>query len=370
MQKTEFLTDFSVITPTAQIGTPQHGWRAKCLQRLVRLELPVPATVALPAATVRGIAAGQMVDCRAILQQFGELPLISVRPSPENPDWGGPATILNIGFNAARHARLVQTHGQAAADALYLRFVQGYAVHVARLDPDMFDGVQPGAEGLRDALRSYQLEMDEPFPEDPARQLADVLRSMARAWEGTTARLLRQAKGAPAEAALGLVVQQMAQGIGQGISGSGVMQFVDPVTGDPLVKGRYLGQSQGRDALTKGEALYLTRDKRGPSLEDLAPEVFAELLRHGAVCRARPVCATPCAAISWRWTSPSPKTRRVNWPMFCAPWRGPGRARRRGFCAKPRARRPRRLWGWWCSRWRRASGRGFLGLASFSLSIR
>ncbi|MBL8562726.1 MAG: pyruvate, phosphate dikinase [Gemmobacter sp.] len=287
MQKTEFLTDFTVITPTAQIGTPQHGWRAKCLQRLVRLELPVPATVALPAGTVRGIAAGQMVDCRAILEQFGEAPLISVRPSPENPDWGGPATILNIGFNAARHARLVETHGQAAADALYLRFVQGYAVHVARLDPDMFEGLEPGAASLRDALRSYQMEMDEPFPEDPARQLAEVLRSMARAWEGTTARLLRQAKGAPAEAALGLVVQQMAQGIGQGISGSGVIQFVDPVSGDPQVKGRYLGQSQGRDALTKGEALYLTRDKRGPSLEDLAPEVFADLLRHGAICRQR-----------------------------------------------------------------------------------
>ncbi|WP_149142596.1 putative PEP-binding protein [Gemmobacter caeruleus] len=287
MPKNDFLTDFTVITPTSQITTPQHGWRAKCLQRLVRLDLPVPETVALPAGTVRAIAAGQMVDCRAILSHFGEAPLISVRPSPENPDWGGPATILNIGFNAARHVRLAQTHGQVAADALYLRFVQGYAVHVARLDPDMFEGLEPGHDSLREALRSYQLEMDEPFPEDPARQLAEVLRSMSRAWEGTTARLLRQAKGAPAEAALGLVVQQMAQGIGQGISGSGVMQFVDPVSGDPLVKGRYLGQSQGRDALTTGAALFLTRDKRGPSLEELAPEVFAELIRHGAVCRER-----------------------------------------------------------------------------------
>ena len=287
MQKLEFLTDFTVITPTAQIATAQHGWRAKCLQRLIRLELPVPETVALPATTVRGIAAGQMVDCAAILAQFGAEALISVRPSPENPDWGGPGTILNIGFNAARHARLVESHGQAAADALFLRFVQSYAVHVARLDPDMFEGLEPSAASLKEALRSYQQEMDEPFPEDPARQLADVLRSMARAWEGTTARLLRQAKGAPDQAGLGLVVQQMAQGIGQGISGSGVMQFVDPTTGDPLVKGRYLGQSQGRDALTKGEALFLTRDKRGPSLEELAPEVFAELIRHGSICRQR-----------------------------------------------------------------------------------
>ncbi|SEM96192.1 pyruvate phosphate dikinase [Gemmobacter aquatilis] len=287
MQKHDLLPEFTIVTPTARITPALHGWRAKCLQRLVRLDLPVPLTVALPATSVRAIASGQVIDCRAILEHFGPDPLISVRPSPENPDWGGPATILNIGFNAARHDRLALTHGKAAADALYLRFVQGYAVHVARLDPDMFDALPPTAEGLHDALRSYKLEMDEPFPEDPARQLSDVLRSMARAWEGTTARLLRQAKGAPAESALGLVVQQMAQGIGQGISGSGVIQFVDPVTGDAQIKGRYLGQSQGRDALSKTEAIYLTRDARGPSLEELAPDVFADLLRHGAACRQK-----------------------------------------------------------------------------------
>jgi pyruvate,orthophosphate dikinase len=36
----------------------------------------------------------------------------------------------------------------------------------------------------------------------------------------------------------------MAQGIGQGISGSGVIQFVDPVTGQPQITGRYLGQAR------------------------------------------------------------------------------------------------------------------------------
>lgn len=281
------LSEFAEVTPSADIRTNAHGWRAKCLQRLVRLDLPVPETVALPAQTVRQIAAGHPVDVKAILSHFGPMPLLSVRPSPENPDWGGPGTVLNIGMNAKQHARLVETNGREAADALYLRFVQAYATHVARLDPDMFDTGAASADSLRDALRHYEREMEEPFPEEPAKQLSEVLRSMARAWEGTSARLLRQAKGAPVEAALGLVVQEMAQGIGQGISGSGVMQFVDPVTGLPLVKGRYLGQSQGRDALKKTDAIYLTRDKRGPSLEDIAPEIFAELVRHGAVCRQR-----------------------------------------------------------------------------------
>jgi pyruvate,orthophosphate dikinase len=287
VQKHEPILDFVEVTPTAPLSAASHGWRAKCLQRLVRLDLPVPRTVALPFRTVRAIAQGALVDCEAILDIFGAAPLVSVRPSPENPDWGGPATILNIGLNAGRHALLTKSNGAAAADVLYLRFIRGFATHVARLDPDMFDDAAPSPQAIRDALLAYEAEMEAPFPEDPAQQLAEVLRSMARAWEGTSARLLRQAKGAPEDGGLGLVVQAMAQGIGKGISGSGVIQFVDPVTGRAQVTGRYLGQSQGRDALEAGGAIYLTRDARGPSLEELAPGAFEALTRHGAACRAR-----------------------------------------------------------------------------------
>ena len=280
---------FAEITPSAAITTASHGWRAKCLQRLIRLDLPVPRTVALSCATVRAIAAGHDVAKAQILAPFGPSPMISVRPSPENPDWGGPGTILNIGLNTERHRELAQTHGAEAATALYLRFVQTYAIHVARLDPDMFDASTPSPEALRAALRAYEQETDEPFPQDPAVQLGAALRSMARAWEGTTARLLRQAKGAPKDAALGLIVQEMALGMGQGVSGSGVIQFVDSVTGAAQITGRYLGQSLGRDALARAAegAIYLTRDARGPSLEDLAPEAFEALLRHGKACRTR-----------------------------------------------------------------------------------
>jgi hypothetical protein len=33
--------------------------------------------------------------------------------------------------------------------------------------------------------------------------------------------------------------------------------------------------------------LYLTRDRRGPSLEEQQPELFANLLRHGRRCREK-----------------------------------------------------------------------------------
>ena len=289
MQIKPEIADFSAITPEAPIRSERHGWRAKCLQRLVRLGLPVPVSVALPATAVRAIAEGAPVDGAAILGLIGADPLVSVRPSPANPDWGGPGSLLNIGMNAARHARLAERHGRAAATRLYLNFVQLYATHVARLDPDLFAADDDSGDAaleaaLAVALRVYAEETEAPFPQDPAEQLSEVLRSMARAWEGTSARLLRQAKGAPAEAPLGLVVQAMALGIGAGGCGSGVVQFVSETTGTPGITGRFQPRAHGRP--TGPGALFIASDPRGPSLQDHAPEALDDLLRYGAVCRA------------------------------------------------------------------------------------
>jgi len=281
--------DITLITPDAPVSAGTHGGRAKCLQRLVRLDLPVPRTIALSFEAVHRIARGEMPDMEALLAPFGEAPLLCVRPSSEDPDWGGPGAILNIGVNDARYVELSDRIGKRAAAGIYLRFVQSYAVNVARLDPDVFEDVADDpATGLGQALRAYEDEAEEEFPQDPAVQLSGVLRSMARAWEGTSARLLRLAKGAPADAGLGLVVQELALGLGEGESGSGVMQLVNSQTGARRITGRYQSQSQGREALCGGsDALYLERDPRGPSLEDLAPEAFAELKAHTALMREK-----------------------------------------------------------------------------------
>ncbi len=279
----------TLVTPTAPIATDTHGGRAKCLQRLSRLDLPVPPTVALSFTAVKAIAQGEMPDIDRIVSQFPADEPLCVRPSSEDPDWGGPGAILNIGMNDARFERLKDELGDEAAARLYTRFVQSYAVHVARLDPDMFDDAPSDPqEALQFSLSAYVEEAEEAFPQDPARQLSDVLKSMARAWEGTSARLLRQAKGAPPDAGLGLVIQQMVFGLGQGECGSGVLQLVNSDTGLAQITGRYLSQSQGRDALKQGAgALYLTRDPRGPSLEELAPDIFKDLQANARLMRAK-----------------------------------------------------------------------------------
>ena len=280
----------TLVTATAPIKNQTHGGRAKCLQRLVRLDLPVPCTVALSFDAVQKIAKGQMPDVAAVVAAMPAGALMCVRPSSQDPDWGGPGAVLNIGINNTRFEELVESIGEEAAALLYTRFVQSYAVNVARLDPDMFDDVSgDGRSALAQSLHAYEVETEEEFPQDTAVQLTAVLRSMARAWDGTSARLLRQAKGAPADAGLGLVVQQMAFGVGRAQCGSGVLQLVDSETGLPQITGRYLSQSQGRDALKgdSSDALYLTKDARGPSLEELAPEAFQQLVSHAALMRRR-----------------------------------------------------------------------------------
>jgi pyruvate,orthophosphate dikinase len=279
----------TLITQTARIANATHGGRAKCLQRLVRMDLPVPRTVALSFGTVGKIADGELPDIDSIVDQFDKEALLCVRPSSQDPDWGGPGAVLNIGMNDARFETFSYSMGEEAAAAIYTRFIQSYAINVARLDPDMFDDVDgDGRAALAQTIEAYELETEEKFPQSRRTQLAAVVRSMARAWSGTSARLLRQAKGAPADAGLGLVVQQMIFGLGAGQCGSGVLQLVNSDTGAVQVTGRYLSQSQGRDALGGDcDALYLTRDPRGPSLEEKLPEAFETLKSYASLMRAR-----------------------------------------------------------------------------------
>jgi len=279
-------SDIVAIAPDSGVDAAVHGWRAKCLQRLVRMDLPVPPSHALAAGAVRALAQGAVLDLDVLRALFqGGTGLLSVRPSAVKPEWGGPGTVLNVGINDACHARLVETRGQKAADSIYLGFVQAYAQNVARLDFDSFDS--GGENALQRALALYRQEMDEDFPQDPARQLAEVLRSMARAWDAPTARILRSAKGAPQDAPLGLVMQQMALAIGPGVTGSGTIQTVDSVTGVPVMTGRFKGQMQGPAKGQGAQTMYLTRDARGDSLEDLAPELFADLVGYCAAAREK-----------------------------------------------------------------------------------
>ncbi len=287
VRKVLTLKPFSLITPTASIARETHGERAKCLQRLVRLDLPVPTSIALSFETVRRIATGTLPDTRSIMDRLGDRTLVSVRPSSMDPNWGGPRAILNVGITRDSHVALTESLGETAANTLYLRFIQSYAANVARLNPDMFDlPPEPTQDALESALLAFREETGDDFPQDPAVQLGEVLRSVARAWEGTTSRLLRQAKGAAADAGLGLVVQKMALALGSVESGAGCVQFVNGSSGERSVEGCYLRQRQEYADQSGGfDTVSAAADPEGRSLDDLCPEILEQLVAHGQTCR-------------------------------------------------------------------------------------
>lgn len=263
--------------------TEEFGMRATRLDKLIRHGLPVPDAFALSTEAVNTVAYGTLLGLDEILACFAPTALFSIRSSPLNPDWGGPETVLNVGMNDAVHAHFTALYGADVADRLYARFIQDFGVKVARLEAEDFEEVLTEAKNepalvLRAFKAFYTQETEQSFPQDRQTQLRYLLRAMAKAWDGLSARILRQAHGAPENAGLGLIVQRMALGIGTGESGAGLAQFVNPATGVRQINGRYLAQSQGRDAIQDGQqAQFLSRDPRGLSLEEIAPEAFAQL---------------------------------------------------------------------------------------------
>lgn len=80
----------------------------------------------------------------------------------------------------------------------------------------------------------------------------------------------------------------MARPVGEGVSGSGVIQFVDSTTGQPKITGRFVPQALHSETLRDAkDALFLGRDTRGASLEETAPEAYTQLLEFGALSRLR-----------------------------------------------------------------------------------
>ncbi len=291
----------------SEVLAKTFGARGARLALMVKLGLPVPDGLILSSATVRAIANGEPVP--ELPKELTSGGLLSVRSSPENLDWGGPNAILNIGMTdefVIAQSRKIGVHG---AMDLYRRFIQSYAVSVEHLDPEYFEnlydqlkqGDVDGEEELSDADLSsmlakckvlYEAEVGAPFPQDPRAQLHGVIRSMAKSWNGPTAKILRRAKGAPEDAGLSIVVQKMALGIGEN-SGSGFVQMVDEKTGRPRIWGRYLPESQGQDALmglrTPHMITKVERRAAGQtalSLEEISPKVIERLKDIGATAAA------------------------------------------------------------------------------------
>jgi pyruvate,orthophosphate dikinase len=287
-----------------RVRASAYGRRAAKLARLATLGLPVPPGVALSFGCVTALGAGAPMPPLPVALAPGDL--LALRSSPEEREWGGASALLGIGASPRCLESLSARVGSAAALRVLLRFIPTYAHAVHGVDPEEFEGLarkqlkaeakrgETALRGLLDEmLGCFEAETGEPWPEDPAVQLEGAARAMARAWNSPSARILRQARGAPMDAGLGLVVQRMALGVGPGVSGAGQVQLVDSRTGAPCCAGGFRphGQRMG-DRLGAHDLRPLTRDARepgdegAPSLEEIDAGALATVqgaARHAAV---------------------------------------------------------------------------------------
>ncbi|MEE3100579.1 MAG: hypothetical protein VX463_12505, partial [Pseudomonadota bacterium] len=203
----------------------RFGRKAATLSRLIGLGMPVKPGFAVSAEAVSRLAqdgAGALgPGFSAALAGLAPGALLALRASPGKKEWGGPATLLNLGASVEG---LEPRIGPRAARDATRRLIHAYAVHVGGADPEAFEYAlhdllkDHGAETERDLdaealdelietfLDLHEEETGDPFPHAAADQLAGAMRAMARMWGSISARLLRSSRGGPETGGLALIV--------------------------------------------------------------------------------------------------------------------------------------------------------------------
>ena len=235
--------------------------------------------------------------------------LLSVRSGARVSMPGMMDTILNLGLNDETAEGLANATGNArfAYDS-YRRFVQMYGdvvMGVGKLtetDHDPFEVILNAKKSARNIqhdtdfsesdLRELVVEFKElivlrsgeSFPEDVTEQLWGAIGAVFESWETPRAVSYRSMNGYSSDWGTAVNVQAMVFGNFGNDSGTGVLFTRNPSTGENRLFGEYLINAQGEDVVAgirTPQPLLLEpgTSSGGNSLEELMPEVFAELAK-------------------------------------------------------------------------------------------
>ena len=212
------------------------GGRASWLGRLRKAGLPVPDgfSISVPAVGEWAREEGpgnaffdslslavERLESR-VGKTFGEGKspfLLAIRQSPVVPGYGLQPTILNAGAVSASIPGLASQYGEANAWRIRSDFLQGFAIAVLGAEPELFENLRAKVDAreagsLADLATQFETALAEagfPVPDTPVKQL-----------EAAIGCLSRPRYGPPAGQAI--LVQVMAQDIGGGDPGTGVLR--------------------------------------------------------------------------------------------------------------------------------------------------
>jgi len=227
------------------------GARGARLARLAALGLPVPLGLVYPPQLVDDIANGAPVAWPAALKGL----VLGLRASPQQAEWGGPETMMPIGIAEDTLDHFIATLGADAALRLQLQCIRKLGAAISGAPADAIAARVVGdetAEALAPriaaALAAYKADTNDDFPATAAGQLRAALRHMARGWHSASAKILRQAKGAPESAALAIIAQALVPECR-----TGRLQFTDPATGQPGLFGHVVAHGTKEPLSSLGE---------------------------------------------------------------------------------------------------------------------
>ena len=247
--------------------------------------------------------------------------LVSVRSGARVSMPGMMDTVLNLGLNDEAVEGIAKKSGnERFAWDSYRRFVQMYGNVVLGMKPENKEDEDPFEEIMHNLKKKRGIELDtdftvddlkglvkdfkaavtkqtgKTFPDDPWDQLWGAVMAVFDSWNTDRAVYYRRMNKIPGEWGTAVNVQAMVYGNMGDNSATGVAFTRDAGTGEDIFNGEYLINAQGEDVVAgvrtpqeitlEGSKRWATlqgvseedRAKNFPSLEEVMPQMYAELM--------------------------------------------------------------------------------------------
>ena len=299
------------------------GGKGAGLAEMANLGLPVPPGFTITTAVCTQFYAnnkrypdGLRAQVDAALLEIGRITgkgfgdgtnplLVSVRSGARASMPGMMDTVLNLGLNDETVAALARKSGDPrfAYDS-YRRFITMYSDVVLGFGHHHFEEILDdhkdrngytldtdlSADDWIALVQRYKErlaeEHDEPFPQDPHKQLWGAITAVFGSWMNQRAITYRRLHNIPESWGTAVNVQAMVFGNMGTTSATGVAFTRNPSTGDKRLYGEFLINAQGEDVVagirTPQEITEAAREESGsdkPSMETAMPQAFKELMR-------------------------------------------------------------------------------------------
>lgn len=234
-----------------------------------------------------------------LYQQFGYLPLVSVRSGAPVSMPGMMDTILNVGLDHKTAAEWGERIGHRAALDSYRRLIQMLGSVAFGVPMKLFEEalhrrkVAAGVELDKDLsvddldalvvsyLSIFKAAAGEEFP-DAEGQLRAAIEAVFRSWDNDRAKHYRKMNGISEDMGTAVNVQAMVFGNKNENSGTGVLFTRDPATGENVILGEFLPNAQGEDVVAGIRTPYKLAELQEfwPDVSDQLVEISHRLEEH------------------------------------------------------------------------------------------